>query len=81
MPSAKPQDAIILRQGVGSSVDRRQVPVDLAKVLALKSEDVALQKGDILYVPDSAGKRAWRKAGQLALNLATGAALVSVTRF
>ena len=79
-PTAKPHDAIILRQD-GGGVDRRQVPVDLSKILALKSEDVALQRGDILYVPDSAGKRAWRRAGAIAVSLATGAALVGVTRF
>jgi len=79
-PSAKPHDAIILRQD-GSGVDRRQVPVDLSKILALKTEDVALQRGDILYVPDSAGKRAWRRTGEIALSLATGAALIRATRY
>jgi polysaccharide export outer membrane protein len=78
-PSAKPRDAIILRQSAGGG-ERRQVPVDLSKVLGLKTEDVALLKGDILYVPDSTGKRVWRKAGEVALTLATGAALVRAAK-
>src|SRR4029077_10793520 len=32
-PTAKPHDAIILRQEPGGGVDRRQVPVDVSKIL------------------------------------------------
>jgi len=35
----------------------QEIPVDLSKILERKSPDVALQVDDILYVPDSKGKR------------------------
>lgn len=76
-PTAKPHEAIILRRTVGSS-DQQHVPVDLSKILKLKSADVTLDESDILYVPDSTGKRAMRRAGDIALSLATGAALFRV---
>jgi polysaccharide export outer membrane protein len=73
-PTAKPHEAIILRRTVGS-IDQQHLAVDLYKILRLKSDDVRLEESDILYVPDSTGKRAMRRAGDIALSLATGAAL------
>jgi polysaccharide biosynthesis/export protein len=78
-PTAKPQDAIILRRSMGSTA-QQHLPVDLHKILKLKSEDVGLEQSDILYVPDSAGKHAMRRAGDIALSLASGVALVCATQ-
>jgi polysaccharide export outer membrane protein len=77
-PTAKPQDAIILRRNIGSH-DQQHLAIDLHKILKLKSEDVSLEESDILYVPDSTGKRAMRRAGDIALSLATGVALFRAT--
>jgi polysaccharide export outer membrane protein len=74
--SAKIKEAIILRKNPQTG-KRDEVPVDLNKVMHLKTEDVALQPSDILFVPDSAGKRALHRAGDVALALTTGVALVS----
>jgi polysaccharide export outer membrane protein len=77
-PTAKTNEAFILRRDQASG-DRRQVPVDVKKILTLKQEDVRMQQSDILYVPDSTGKRAWRRTGEIAISLATGVALFRAT--
>ena len=76
-PTAKPGGAVILRQPPGSA-QRRQLPVDVKKILTLKSEDLALQRNDILYVPDSTGKHALRRSAEIAVAIATGAAIIRV---
>ena len=77
--TAKTKDAVILRKAPG--VDKRQeLPVNLDSVMKLKTEDAGLQAGDILFIPDSSGKRAWRKAGDVGLALTTGVAVVSAGR-
>jgi polysaccharide export outer membrane protein len=76
-PTAKPGSAVILRQPPGSA-QRRQLPVDVKKILSLKSEDLTLQRNDILYVPDSTGKHALRRSAEIAIAIATGAAIIRV---
>ena len=53
--------------------------MDLHKILKLKAEDVSLEESDILYVPDSAGKHALHRVGDMAVSLASGVALVRAT--
>ena len=76
-PTAKPSKAVILRQPPGS-VQRLQVPVDVKKIITLKSDDLELQRNDILYVPDSTGKHALRRSAEIAIAIATGAAIIRV---
>jgi polysaccharide export outer membrane protein len=78
--TAKVNQAIILRKNLDTG-KRDEVPVDLGKVMKLKTEDVTLQASDILFVPDSSGKKALHRAGETALALTTGIALVTATRF
>jgi polysaccharide export outer membrane protein len=78
--SAKVKQAVILRKNPNTG-KRDEVPVDLNKVLHLKSEDVALQASDILFIPDSSGKRALHRAGDVAISLTTGLALVTAGRY
>jgi polysaccharide export outer membrane protein len=77
--SAKTKEAVILRKNSDTG-KRDEVPVDLKKVLDLKSEDVMLQSSDILFIPDSSGKKALHRAGDVALSLTTGIALITVGR-
>ena len=67
--------AVILRNNKETG-KRDQVPLDLPKILKLKGEDVALLPDDILFVPDSSGKRALDKTGNILLSLGSGVALV-----
>ncbi len=77
--SAKPHQAVIVRRN-GPGGKAEEVPVDLTKVLARKTEDVLLLPSDILFVPDSAGKKALRRVGEVAISLTTGITLVRAAR-
>lgn len=79
-PTAKPDQAVIVRRDLAGA-EREEIHVDLRKILSLKTEDVRLQQSDILFVPDSNSKHAWRRTGEIAIAVATGAALIGVTRF
>ncbi len=77
--TAKVNQAIILRKNLDTG-KRDEVPVDLNKVMKLKTEDVTLQASDILFVPDSSGKKALHRAGDVAIALTTGVAIVAAGR-
>ncbi len=49
-------DARIMRAVAGSN-SRAEIPVDLTKVLANKTEDLPLKADDILFIPTSAARR------------------------
>jgi polysaccharide export outer membrane protein len=78
--SAKERQAVILRKNPETG-KRDEVPVDLKRVMQLKTEDVMLQPSDILYIPDSSGKKALHRAGDVAIGLTTGLALVTANRY
>ena len=78
-PSAKGGSAVILRRDVSTGA-RQQVPVDVKKILTLKAEDISLSQSDILFVPDSSSKRAWRRTGEIAITLASGVALLRLAQ-
>ena len=78
--SAKERQAVILRKNLETG-KRDEFPVDLKKVMQLKTEDVMLQSSDILFVPDSSGKKALRRAGDIAIGLTSGVALVAATKY
>jgi polysaccharide export outer membrane protein len=78
-PTAKLQDAVIIRRNPGTG-EKKEIGVDLKKIMARKSEDVTLMANDILFVPDSAGKRALRRMGDVALSLTTGVAVIRAGR-
>ncbi len=78
-PSAKAKNAIILRKNHDSG-QRDEVPINLSKVMKLQTTDVQLVPSDILFVPDSSGKKALHRAGDVALALTSGLALVAAGR-
>jgi len=69
--TASPKNARILRPDPSTS-HRTEIPVDLRKVLDGKGEDLALRPNDVLYIPNSASKRAFIKAAEIALQTASG---------
>jgi len=69
-----PQDAKIVRQIAGSA-ERKEIPVDLRKVLAGDAEDMAMHPNDILVVPPSGPKKAAARAVEAAVQAATGIAI------
>jgi len=63
--------AVIIRASAKAPEGHEQIPVNLNHVLEGKQPDTVLLADDILYVPESASKRAFRNIGQAALQAAT----------
>jgi len=74
--TAKSDHAVIVRKDAQGQ--QHEVDVDLKKVMKRQSEDVQLQPSDILYVPDSAAKKAMLRTLELGIALGTGVALYRV---
>ncbi len=74
--TAKLKNAVILRKNPNTGT-RDQVPVNLSKILSMKSQDIAMQSNDILFVPDSNGLKALHRAGDVALTLTSGIGIVA----
>jgi protein involved in polysaccharide export with SLBB domain len=77
--TAKLKNAVILRKNPDTG-KRDQVPVDLKKVLSLKTQDIQLEANDILFVPDSEGLKILHRTGEAALTVTTGVGLVAAGR-
>ena len=77
--TAKMKNAVILRKN-SETGKRDQVPVDLKKVMHLKTQDVQMQDNDILFVPDSNGLKALHRAGDVALSVTSGVGIVAAGR-
>jgi polysaccharide biosynthesis/export protein len=56
----------------------QQIPVPLKKVLYAKQPDIAMVKGDVLFVPGSAAKAATYRSAEAAMGLATGVGLLAI---
>ncbi len=68
---AKPQDAVIIRKDAKTG-QSQEIRVNVKKILNRKHEDVQLMPNDILFIPNSAGKRILAKAAEAALSMTTG---------
>jgi polysaccharide export outer membrane protein len=68
---AAPQHSRILRRA-SAGQDRTEITVDLKKTLEAKAEDIALHPDDILFVPNSAPKRAAIRAVEAVIQAGTG---------
>lgn len=55
-----------------------QIPVALKKVLHAKAPDVALMKGDVLFVPGSSAKAAAYRSADAAMSLTTAVGVVAL---
>jgi len=72
--AAKPSAARIVRETPDGSI-RKDIPVDVDKVLRGKAEDPQLQAGDILFIPDSATRNVALRAAEAVLSIGTGIAI------
>lgn len=68
---ASPKNARILRSAPGSA-DRKEIAVDLKRILDGSGPDVQLEREDILFVPESVPKKAALRAVEAAIQLGTG---------
>lgn len=64
--------ALIIRKSPEAPGGREEIPIDLKKVLAGRAPDAPLQPSDILFVPDSTGKKALRRAAEAAIQVTAG---------
>jgi polysaccharide export outer membrane protein len=71
-PNAAAKKARILRRANEADLARKQIPVDLKRILSGKDEDVALYPDDILFVPDSNSKKIIARAAEAALATVSG---------
>lgn len=73
---AKKDRAVIIRKDAMGK--QQSIPVDLAKIVNQKSEDVRLQPSDILYIPDNITKVALIRAAEIGLGIGTAVAIYRV---
>lgn len=69
---AAPKRARIVRASEVSTENSKEVPVDIAQILAGKAPDVELSADDVLFIPNNAARSATRRAAEAALQIATG---------
>jgi polysaccharide export outer membrane protein len=74
-PNAAPGSARILRATANSDTARQQIPINLKRILSGKDEDMRLQPGDILFVPDNGKRRIAAKTAETALATISGIAI------
>jgi polysaccharide export outer membrane protein len=72
--TADPRHAKILRTVPGQE-HRQEIGVDVRKILEGKSEDISLQAGDILFMPDSTAKKVGTRSLEAVVQAATGLAI------
>jgi len=75
--TAKANEAVIVRKDQATGISK-EIPVDLKKLLERKGSDAKMQANDILFVPDSASKRALHRATDVIISLTSGIALTRV---
>jgi len=65
--SAKLDATVILRKDESGAT--KEIPVDLKKILQRKAPDVPVMANDIVFVPDSMGRRAAARGGDAAMQV------------
>jgi polysaccharide export outer membrane protein len=76
VPAANTSGAKVIRPVPGST--RTELPINLKAIMAGKAKDILLQPEDILFVPDSYAKGTLRRTAEMAISIATGAAIYHV---
>jgi polysaccharide export outer membrane protein len=73
--SAKPGQAVILRKNRETG-QNQEIELHLGKIMARKAGDVPLLPNDILFVPDSTGKKVLRRMGEVSLGITSGLVII-----
>lgn len=71
---AKSDDAVIMRTNPATG-QRDEIPVHIKEIEKHKADDLAMKSNDILYVPDSFGKKALARGGEAAIGIGTSVAV------
>ncbi len=67
--TARLDQTVILRKDASGAT--KEIPVNLKKILQRKAPDVAVLANDVVFIPDSLGKRALGRVGDTALQVGT----------
>jgi polysaccharide export outer membrane protein len=70
-PTAAQSKAMIIRKNPAAKDGREEIAINLTKILEGREHDAQLRADDILFVPDSAGKKALRRGAEAAVTAAT----------
>jgi polysaccharide export outer membrane protein len=73
--SAKPGEAVVIRKDPATG-QNQEIDINLNKIMARKDEDFRLFPNDILFVPDSTGKKVLRRMGEVALGITAGLVII-----
>lgn len=72
--TAKANNALIVRRNQQTG-QKEEISVHLKTIMAQKTEDVRLYPNDLLFVPDSTGKKVLYRTGAAALGIGTSVAI------
>jgi len=70
--TAQKSKAVIIRKNPQEKNEREEIAVNLKNVLTGRAPDPRMQASDILFVPDSSGTKALRRAVDSAVYITTG---------
>jgi polysaccharide biosynthesis/export protein len=76
-PFAKADSAVILRTNPATG-KRDMIPIHIKKIEKNQIADMPVRTNDILYIPDSAGKKALARGGEAAIGIGTSLAVYRV---
>ena len=79
LSTAKSDQAVVIRKDPNTG-QKQEINIHLNKIIARKSEDSLLYANDILFVPDSTGKKVLHRTGEAVLSLTAGLALIRASR-
>ena len=71
---AKADSAVIMRTNPATG-QKDEIPIHIEKIEKHHAEDVVMISNDVLYIPDSAGRKALSKGAQAALGIGAGIAI------
>lgn len=74
---ASTHHALVVRQSTSDHA-RREIPVDLGKIMTGQETDVVLAPNDILYIPNSATKQTLKVMGEIAMATVNGIAIYGI---
>ena len=74
---AKANSAVIMRMNPQTG-QRDTIPVHVKEIENRKADDVPMKSNDILYIPDSAGKKALARGTEAAIGVTSGIAIYRV---
>jgi len=74
---AKANSAVIMRMNPQTG-QRDTIPVHVKEIENRKADDVPMKSNDILYIPDSAGKKALARGTEAAIGVSSGIAIYRV---